>query len=693
MSLSRPTSHMTTVASLPKARADTASRTLPPPESPADAKRRTAPHVLLGVAAGLAVAALRYNGILQGPLVVLVVLACIAFAPGPRRLSVRSLVAFALAFGWLPLLGWIPSFGTVVDVPGLTLALLVAITCSFQIRNWRSRSQRLTSIDASEGIGLALGTVAALWWALPFSRLPLARQLAFLMRGWDNSTHFQMFRSNLRLGSFITAQRTAPGGGLRLDWDYPQGMHQAFAQLVRLWSIHPPLNNDAWLLHAYTTMLFVTAGFTIVSLSMCIARVSNGRALVAVPGMAIVLALFAFGPFQLLNGYPNFDLGVAAAAVGIVSVLPPRQPPRLQFVLAAGMLLVDVYAWYPLALFVVPAAAAATIRLWRSSRSPARWVVLTVIVAIASASAVPALGFAHRGVRTLSLAGGGIQAAWGRLVIILAALALLLCYRHLRGAERTSGLVLASPVLLGGPAMILLIAYELVTQRNVIGQHVVGYYGQKFGLGLLGVALLVLTCLTAHILGGRLPLARLSSVARSALVAIAFVGLLQIFGYVGPLAQSLQGLETSPGLTFHDQLSRSSLFEPQAAQLLAVTRELRARHSISLTDAYSQRWFVDPAPHGFNPDTNFALFAIWFDVLASPDPTIAHNLPIIAITPKLELYKPPDAVAKDVISTFPLTRYPKLQLFVPTWLLHAIEGAAPTWSRAGALIPIPGTQQ
>jgi hypothetical protein len=688
MAFTRPTSHLTTLVAPPEERSTASPRHRPLPKHLQAKRHWPPPYLALGVIAGLATICLRYAGVLEGPLVVLLVLACTALAPGPKRLSLRILFAFAVVFGWLPLLGWIPSLGTALDVPGFALAIVVTFTCSYQVKAWKHSSRRTVSVDPSEGVGLTLAVIAGTWWASPFFRLQLARQLAFLMRGWDNATHFQMFRSNLQLGSFIAARRTVTGGGLRLDWDYPQGMHQAFAQLVRLWTLHPSLNTT-WLLHAYITMLFVTEGLIIAALSMCIARACNGRALVAIPGMAVVLGLFAFGPFQLLNGYPNFDLGVAAAAIGTLSVLPSRHSPRLQFFLAGGMLLVDVYAWYPLALLVAPAAVLASVRLWRASSGATRGSTAAAVGFLAFMAMLPGLGIAHRGVRTLALAGGGIQASWGRLVFVLTALAVLVVYRHVRSGDRTTGLALASPVILGGPVLVLLIGYELTTQRNAIGQHVVGYYGQKFGLGLFGVTILVLTGLAATLIAREFALARLSSIAKSTLVSVAFIGLLQIFGYVGPLSRSLQGLETAPGLTAHNALSGSTLYEPQAAQLVAATHVLRAQHVVLSTDARSQWWFINPAPHGFDPDTNFALYAMWFDMLATPDPTIEHNLPVIALTPKLEFYKPSPTVARDVVSTFNLVKYPNLHLFVPTWLQHAIERIAPDWSKPGVLIAIP----
>ena len=65
---------------------------------------------------------LRLSGVIVGPVAVVLAAICFVLAPGPRRLSDRFIVFFAIGFGWMMLLGWIPRLETSIDVPGILLA-------------------------------------------------------------------------------------------------------------------------------------------------------------------------------------------------------------------------------------------------------------------------------------------------------------------------------------------------------------------------------------------------------------------------------------------------------------------------------------------------------------------------------------------------------------------------------------------
>src|ERR1700688_3481053 len=330
---------------------------------------RGSPHIttlmssplLIGAVTFLAVLALRFAGIVVGPVAVILGAGCLVFVPGPSRLSDRFIVFFSLGFGWLPLLGWIPGIGSKVVLPGILLAIGAGVASAHRVRVRRVRATSRSVPTTTEIVALAIGAVATLWWALPFSNLSLTGRLNFLFNGWDNSTHFSMFRSNIQLGSFVLLRRHAIGGGTRLGWDYPQGMHQAWAQFVRLWSPHPP-TNPHWLLDAYSALLVLTAGVIIMLGCMNIARLCRRDLWVALPAMAILVQVYAFGRLWPFNGYPNFGLAVAATAVAATLLMRPTLSPTLTFFAVSGFALVAAYNWYPLLALAAPAAVVAAVR-------------------------------------------------------------------------------------------------------------------------------------------------------------------------------------------------------------------------------------------------------------------------------------------------------------------------------------------
>lgn len=644
-----------------------------------------------GATAFIVILCLRHLGVLQGPLAIAVVLASISLSPSTQRVSTRFLLAFATIFGFLPLLGWIPGLGTTVDIPGVLLAATVAVVCADRFRRTGARPSGNAAASSSEALAAVVAIGAGLWWGLPLLRMATTRQLAFLFRGYDNVTHFQMFRSDLMLGSFtLVRPRTSPGQA-RLNWDYPQGMHNAFAQLLRLWNPHPPATDSLWMLHAYVALLIALMAGILLALCLAIARASRYRFVVAAPGMAVVLALFAFGPFQTLNGFPNFDLAVAAAATAIMLMVSVRLPPRLELFIVAGMFVVTVYGWYPLALITLPALGVSLLRLRRMPAPHRRWQAGLATGLLLVVAALPAAGFAHRGVSQLAIPGGEVAAPWGRLFLVLAALGMTALYGHVRGASRGGArFAVGAPILLGAPCLGLLIAYELASQHNFGGQHIVGYYGQKLGLGLFAIASLVLTGALADLATTRLA-RRSSRISRPTLIvfgALATLGLLQVYGYVGPLSQSLSGTDGSVGLAVHDQLLTSHLYQDRASELLASLRLARSREAQPGASA-SQWWLIDPTPSSSSLDTHFDLYALWFDVLNAPDPTVAHERPVMSLARTIEVTQPSAYVAAEITAAFRSQHTDRLHLLVPAWLKAAMVQADPRWASPGTLVVPP----
>ena len=299
---------------------------------------------------------LRLSGVIVGPLAVAVAVICFILAPGPRRLSDRFIVFFAIGFGWMMLLGWIPRLETRIDVPGILLAGVFGFAAANQFHNRRFRVSLREWPLATEAAAIAIGTAATLWWALPLLRLNPSGRLKALFPGWDNAAFFDMFRQILLHGSFSSIPKPLPGEGLPQTW----------ALLVRLWNPHPPTATH-WVLNAYDAVLLLTLGAIVTLGCMSVARVCRQEFWLALPAMAAVVEIFVVGRLWIFNGYPTFDLPIAAATAAVIFSWRKTLSPWPHFVAIAGLTLVAAYTWYPIILLGAPALIAAALRLMKAS--------------------------------------------------------------------------------------------------------------------------------------------------------------------------------------------------------------------------------------------------------------------------------------------------------------------------------------
>jgi hypothetical protein len=648
----------------------------------ANGRRTWRTPLIVGSAAALAVVGLRYAGVASGPTAIVIAVLCFVFAPGPSKMSERCIAFFALGLGWLPLVGWIPALGTAVDVPGIVLAVGVGVTCVHQMRLRAPRPRIATFPTPLEAVGLAIGPVVALWWALPLLHLRVSGRLQYLFTGFDNNTHFAMFRSDIQLGSFIAVRRNLPHGALRVGWDYPQGLHQAWAQLVRLWTTHPP-TSTSWLLNAYAAMLVLTTAGIIALGCMAITRLGRNDPLAALPAMAVVVTVFGFGRFELFNGFPNFDVAIGAAAVAVTLLLRPTLSPRGNFFTIAGLGLVVAYNWYPFLILVVPAVVVAAIRLREAASERTRGITTTAVVATAVAYLLPALLFLHRGVGTLASTYGTFVPPWALLVLCVVGLGAVVAYRQVTRPNLLTNLALVAPAALGGGAVVLLALYDIASTGNVT------YYGEKIAAGVFAACLIVLAAVLASHVAVHGASRRLSRLVVTGLTVLATAAALQIDGYVGPSPHALQASDVASGIAAHDVLTAQPPVSPPALQLLLAARAAQRQEATHPPGAEGQWWYVDPAPIYFGA-TLYSLYGLWFSDLRG-DPT-AEEYNTIGFKLAAKLDSVPSLVdeATVVVKHFGPPRA-SLHIFVPQDLRDQIIRLDPVWGRPGLLITLPRT--
>ena len=535
--------------------------------------------MLIGILGFLLVLVLRLSGLIVGPTAVAVAVICFLLSPGPRRLSDRFILFFAIGFGWMTLLGWIPRLEAHVDVPGILLAVAFGAAAANQFHNRRLRFSLRQWPLATEVAAIAIGTGATLWFAVPLLRLNLSGRLNALFPGWDNSSFFDLFRQILLHGGFSSIRFPGPG----------EGLPQSLALLVRLWSPHPPTATP-WVLNAYVAALLVTFGAIVTLGCMSVARLCGRDVWVALPAMAAVVQIFVVGRLWILNGYPTFDLPIAAATAAVLLSWRPSLSPRLQFLTVAGLTLVAAYTWYPIIVLCAPALIAAALRLIKAS---SRRSLSTCALAGAGIALVAPL--VHFGNEThkfsLSYAAHGSDYAatftpgtpWVLVGLSIAGLLLFVTVRRFRDEDGGLGLLLlAAPAVLGALGVLFLVASEYSVSNRV------SYYGHKFATGVYGMCLVVLiTALVTSFATSKLR-RRLPTVAVAALACLASIALLEIDGYVGPFANpnAIYPTQAKSGFQSHEVIDAPPVDSGEADELIASAQWARDRPTMGTRWAF-----------------------------------------------------------------------------------------------------------
>jgi hypothetical protein len=639
--------------------------------------------IAVGVVAAAIVFVLRHEGVLVGHLAVGVAALCFVFAPGPRQIADRTLLAFALVLGFFPLVGWVPGLELKIDVPGILLAIAAGTVCGYQFRKLRLAERMVAIPTPAEILALIAGVAVTWWWALPWARLSVSGILGDLYAGWDNDSHFDMFAENLKLGSFIQARPDLPNGTKLLGYDYPQGIHQAWAQYIRLLNPRPPTTLP-WLIHSYLDVLLLTTGAIVILGCMAVCRLSRRDLLTALPVMAIVVALFGFGSLGPFTGFPNFDLAIVAAAVCVSLMIRPSLGARANFFAVAGMGLIVVYNWYPLVILIAPAIVVAALRARGESRGRMRDVMTATVVVTAVAYVLPAAFTLHRGVSTLNVQGGlEINPSWGLLVVTIAALVGVAAYQQVSNPDRVAALVIAGPAILGGGLVLVSAVYTAASTGSVT------YYGEKIAEGVLGVCLLVLAYAIASSLTGSRLRRSLSKPFTILAAVLLTVAALQVDGYVGPSSKALQSINVAYGISVHEALGKAPTRSRPLEEALRAAQEVQV---IRGSDTSEQWWYVDPVRPSAGRTRayrDFSLLAEWFiDLLGDPSAT-AYNYSGSVLGTQFEHIHSISEAARIVIRDFPSPQTNHTHLVVPSWLEPVIIREDPVWGQPGLLIAGP----
>jgi len=635
------------------------------------------------IRAGLIAAALtvvlRLVGVIVGPIAVVVAIIAIVFLPGPDYWADRFLVAAAALFGWLPVLGWVPKLGRSVDVEGILVAAAVGVAVAHQVGARRTRSHERRRIVPAEALALAVGAGVTLWWAIPFWRQTVAGRLRLLLPGWDNPTHLSFLSLNIKLGSFVTVQPDAPSG-LKYDaWEYPQGWHQTWAQLVRLWYRHPPSDARS-LVNIYTVALVLTAGVAVTLGCVAIARLVRANAFAALAPMSVVAQVFAVGVLSMTVwfGFPNFALPVIAVAI-VPSILarPTMRPPATFFVVS-GLVLVCAYNWWPLALFAMPSLLVATLRLWNDARETRRRPFVAVAVIFAAfATAAPIVMTLGLGTTHLLINGGIPTMPWWLFVASTFAFIAAIVTRQVVTGDKLTTFLFGIPALFGGLGVVGVYWYEVASHGYV------SYYGEKLADAVTAVCLVGLALFVADALARYTPQLRQSR-ARAALVGLAAVltaaAVFQINGYVGPRQQTVAAGQAALGFqTYTQWMSQDNTLDPLADRFFDAVDATRAR--VAQSGELPETWsYIDT--EGLDPRLDWT--DLWFASLVGGLDTprlnqAYHMYALYGVTD-------PTQQANIIAQLFPAGG-PTVRLVIPESLVTPLTSEGPQWAVGTTLFP------
>lgn len=509
---------------------------------------------------------LRVLGVIDGPAAVVFAGVVALAVPVSRQLSRRILVVGLLAFGWVPVLWWVP-----VPTAGLGRVSVLLAASAGAVAAWitladhpAERLRRLVphvaAVDALPALASAAAAVVLRGW---FSFRSADVALAYLARGWDNSAHFDMVEMIRTHGTTIDTL-AAPAGTTWKFADYPQSFHVAVAALMELTGKAVPADIGTELV-AYTHAVGLVAviGVAVVVAGLCALPSLRARPLLAAPLAVVITTGYVLGPgsIALHYGFPNFFLACVLVGAGFLLAVPLRtRVPTTHLAALGGAVVAAAHSWILLATLVAPVAVMALAIVWRGRRRRTRRALLLdagiVLATLAATARTWAILAGLRATDVLTTQGG-IPAP--RLAVVLAP-PIIACLGWValsagRRFPRTTRLTARS---LAFVPMTGLLTLEVVAGVQLRRAGDLSYDFWKYGLGVELVSVVVLVAGVAavarpwpHSRSSRVGLRVAASIAACAVAT-------QTFGLFGPGFSRFPIWHVAPGAESYLQIAQQS---------------------------------------------------------------------------------------------------------------------------------------
>lgn len=566
----------------------------------------SAPRALLaaGLVAGT-VLLLRGQGLLSGPLALVVSAVLVLAVPTSGQLSRRILLAAALLFGWIPVLWWAP-----LPVAGLGRVTLLLAVSAGALAAWVGHAEHpvtrlrllvpkfaLVDVLPLLAAGVAAGLLRG-WWRLESGETVLA----FLSRGWDNSAHFDMVEMIRAHGATIDVLG-APSGGTWKFADYPQSFHVAVAAVMELTgSVAPADARTELVAYLHSVGLVAIVGVAALVAGLCALPSLRRRPLLAAPLAVLTVSGYVLGPgsIALHDGFPNFFLGCVLASIAFLVAVPLRRcVPTVHLAALGGTIVAVAHTWVLLGTLVAPVALLAIFVLWRRRHLSSRrktlldaGIILATLIATARAAQI-LTGLRAADVLT---APGGIVPP--NLTVVLVLAALVSVGWVVLGTNRVSAV--SSALRSTSRWLALVPAAGLVTLAGLAAVQLradgaLSYYFWKFATGVELVSVVALASGIAQAARPR----RADRPTRTAVPVLASAAAClvatQAFGLFGPGLARLAIAPVAPGAERYVQMAHESpATVATASHLLEVAAQQRAEPKPRLVVLDAGAAAIDP---------------------------------------------------------------------------------------------------
>ncbi len=312
--------------------------------------------------------------------------------PTARLFSQRILFNGLIAFGFFPLLWWIPESQLGTDHGTFVLAACTGIIGAWICFGRRpvNRIRRLLPVVRwIDLLPMLAGLFSFQSMATFLSIRSADAALSIMTSRWDFQSHFTIYNMLRTQGSVIPMAPLPSTGGSWGFIEYPQGFHSLLATFAEIVS---PISKglDAELV-SYINLQAILCGLTVVLITAGICSLPSVRqnALLLSPAIAIAVAAWVMGPgaIPIFEGFANFYVGCGMAAATILSFLAPAKKISIVVVAAMGAGIVGTSNnWILLVslIAVVALIALTSVVLHRRLYSRRWWVSLALIGAITS---------------------------------------------------------------------------------------------------------------------------------------------------------------------------------------------------------------------------------------------------------------------------------------------------------------------
>lgn len=530
---------------------------------------RPGPRRSLAAATGLLLFAVTYaalaSGVLPGPLAALLPLVLILLVPVAPSLARRAAVNGTIFLGWAPVLWWV-QWPMAVNHGAFVTALAVALLAVYVVGSpnpraqWRRLAPTVSRTDLLLPAAAAFALTMMHRWA--FEASP-QRTLAFMIPGYDNVAHFDMFAMLRRHGATIDALGAAPGGSSWAFGDYPQSFHALVATYAELALPEVTPGTSELTLFANGVAAVVVLGTVVLTAAVCSLPGLRSRPLIAFPVVVTICTAFLWEPGAkvLADGFGNFWLGCVAASVALLLSLTRRDELSIpELAAVGGALVVVAHTWAPLLVVAAPAALALLAVRRPVIASPASPLRLVALLGVAAASIAAVLKAVVTVLSTVELgfvvqAEGPLTGASAIPTFVLIIVSVYVCLSFAGWVDRLGVdgpapavarrvKVLALAPVCGVVSLTLL----LVAQFRSVGTT--SYYFLKYLMGFE----LILAAVTAAVVGMLLALVARPRWGRSRSLLVsttAAVLATQAFGHVAwnssPLTTDFQGARDAGG--------------------------------------------------------------------------------------------------------------------------------------------------